>query len=121
MLHFCSDSFCCLIRIRHNFRACILLPFKNPLGFLSVRIRPFYCFRRLAKQRSDSAVSCLGERKHIFSLSAGIFSRTKAKITYELSCRRKSCKIMDFHDCFHICSYFPSGFDIVVDAITTQP
>ena len=121
MLHFCSDSFRCLIRIRHNFRACILLPFKNPLGFLSVRIRPFYCFRRLAKQRSDSAVSCLGERKHIFSLSAGIFSRTKAKITYELSCRRKSCKIMDFHDCFHICSYFPSGFDIVVNAITTQP
>ncbi len=121
MLHFCSDSFRYLICIRHNFRACILLPFKNPLGFLSVRIRPFYCLRRLTEQSPHALVPRFRERKHILSLSAGIFSRTKAKITYELSCRRKSCKILDFHGCFHICSYFPSGFDIVVGAITTQP
>ena len=121
MLHFCSDSFCCLIRIRHDFRACILLPFKNPLGFLSVRIRPFYCFRWLSEQSPHALVPHFRERNHIFSLSAGILSRTKAKITYKLCCRCKSCKIIDFNNGFHSCSFFPSGFDIVVGAITTQP
>ena len=121
MLHFCSDSFRCLICIRYNFRACILLSFKNPLGFLPVRIRPFYCFRWLTEQSPHALVPRFRQRKHILSLSAGILSRTKAKITYELSCRRKSCKIMDFHDCLNRCSYFPSGLDIVVGAITTQP
>ena len=121
MPHLRSDSFRCLICIRHDFMACTLLLFKNPLGFLPVRIRPFYCLRWLTEQSLLALVPLFRERNHIFSLSAGILSSTKAKITYELSCRRKSCKIMDLHDCFHSCSYFPSGFDIVVGAITTQP
>ena len=79
--------------------------FKNPFGFLSIRIRPFYCLRWLTEQSPHALVPRFRERKHIFSLATGIFSRTKAKITYELSCRRKSCKIMDLHDCFHSCSY----------------
>ena len=121
MLHFCSDSFRCLICIRHNFRACILLSFKNPLGFLPVRICPFYCLRRLTEQSPHALVPRFRERKHIFSLSAGILSRTKAKITYELCRSCKSCKIMDFHDCLNRCSFFPSGLDIVVGAITAHP
>ena len=91
MLHFRSDSFRCLVRIRYDFRTCILLSFKNPLRFLSIRIRPFYCLRRLTEQSPYALIPCFRERKHIFSLSAGIFSRTKAKITYELSCCRCRC------------------------------